>query len=179
MVKLTYDDFVQFPDDGLRHELIDGKHYVTPSPATRHQRIVGRLFGELYGYLRSNGRGEAFVAPFDVVFSTHDVVEPDVLVILAGQEDILTPKNIQGAPAIVIEVLSPGTRRRDKTLKRQLYARAGVREYWMIDPDANVVTVGRFEDEGTETVVAEKGQRAELVSPLLPGWSIAVDELLA
>jgi Uma2 family endonuclease len=77
--KLTYDDFVRFPDDGLRHELIGGVHYVTPSPVTVHQRLVGRLHVALYRYFEGRGSGEVFVGPFDVVFSNHDVVEPDVM----------------------------------------------------------------------------------------------------
>ena len=109
--RLTYDDFVLFPDDGLRHEIIDGVHYVTPSPTRRHQRISRRLSFALESYLRAHpSAGEMFYAPFDVVMSNWDVVEPDLLVIAGDQQDILTEKNVQGAPALVIEILSPGTR---------------------------------------------------------------------
>ena len=111
--RLTYDDFLLFPDDGRRHELIDGAHYVTPSPNLRHQDLVGRLF----------------LSPFDVVFSFHDVVEPDLVFVASDQLDILTAQNIQGTPALVVEVLSPSTRKRDREVKRRLYERAGVREY--------------------------------------------------
>ena len=123
--KLTYDDFLSFPDDGQRHELIDGEHYVTPSPATRHQRIHARLQGALFAYLRGSPIGEVFSAPFDVVLSNHDVVEPDLLVILSSQTEILTPQHVRGAPAIVVEILSPSTRRRDEMLKRALYRADG------------------------------------------------------
>src|SRR5689334_23752760 len=112
--KLTYDDFVNFPDDGQRHELIDGEHYVTPSPASKHQRVSGRLFGELYGFLKQTPIGEIFHAPFDVVLSRFDVVEPDLLIVLNGQSDLITEKHVRGAPAIVVEILSPGTRRVDE-----------------------------------------------------------------
>ncbi len=124
-MKLTYSDFVR-PRDGLRHELIDGVHYVTPSPAVVHQRLVGRLHGALFKYFEARQFGEVFVAPLDIVLSPHDVVEPDLLVVLADQSDILTPLNIRGAPAIVIEVLSPGTGARDHGIKRNLYSQAGV-----------------------------------------------------
>jgi Uma2 family endonuclease len=114
--KLTYDDFVNFPDDGQRHELIDGEHYVTPSPAMIHQRLVGRLHLAIGKWLEEHPVGEVFLAPFDVVLSDHDVVEPD-LVVLSSQHDILTKLHVRGTPALVIEVLSPGTRRRDMGLK--------------------------------------------------------------
>ena len=92
-VKLTYDDFLKFPDDGKRHEIIDGEHYVTPSPNTRHQDLVVRLCLAVGNFLRENpGHGRVFVAPFDVVFSFHDIVEPDLLLVAADQLDILTGK---------------------------------------------------------------------------------------
>ena len=117
--RLTYADFVLFPDDGLRHEIIDGVHYVTPSPTRRHQRVSRRLSFALESYLSAHpSAGEMFYAPFDVVMSNWDVVEPDLLVIAGDQQDILTEKNVQGAPALVIEILSPGTRRRDEQIKR-------------------------------------------------------------
>src|ERR1017187_4479995 len=107
--KLTYEDFLSFPDDGQRHELINGEHYVTPSPSKLHQRLVVRLLGTFYLYFETNPIGEVFVAPFDVLFSDSDVVEPDLLVILDDQSGILADKNVQGAPALVVEVLSPST----------------------------------------------------------------------
>ncbi len=132
--RLTYQDFVRFPDDGLRHELIDGVHYVTPSPNMRHQRLVGRLHFEIESVLRTHPAvGQIFVAPFDVVFSHFDVVEPDLVFVAGDQEHILTDANIQGSPALVVEILSRGTRKRDEQIKRGLFARTGVREYgWSI-----------------------------------------------
>ena len=172
--KLTYDDFCGFPDDGRRHELIEGEHYVTPSPATVHQRLVGRLQAALHAYLEGRECGEVFTAPFDVVLSMHDVVEPDLLVVLDDQQDILTDRNVQGAPALVVEILSPGTRRRDETLKRRLYERAGVREYWMVDPDGEAVTVCRQAGRGRLDTAAELTKAAgdTLTSPLLPGFEL-------
>jgi len=126
--RLTYDDFVLFPDDGLRHEIIDGVHYVTPSPTIRHQRMSRRLFFALESYLQDNpSAGEVFFARLDVVMSHWDVVEPDLLLVAGDQTDLLTEKNVQGAPALVIEILSPGTRKRDEQIKRQLFERSGAR----------------------------------------------------
>ena len=120
-VKLTYDDFLLFPDDGMRHELIDGEHYVTPSPNTKHQRVSGNLYWLIRQYLEAHPIGEMFFAPFDVVLSRFDVVEPDLLYISRERAaQVLTSKNTQGAPDLVIEIASPGTRKRDETVKRRL-----------------------------------------------------------
>ena len=143
-VKLTYDDFLLFPDDGKRHELIDGEHYVTPSPNTRHQEISGRLHLLIGSWLEAHPVGRLFYAPFDVVFSRFDVVEPDLLYMTHERaREILTAKHVTGAPEIVIEIGSPGTRKRDETIKRRLYERSGVVEYWVVDPDLDVVRVYR------------------------------------
>ena len=176
--KLTYEDFLSFPDDGRRHELIDGDHYVTPSPSERHQRVSMELTLALGNYLKAAGTGRVYYAPFDVVMSDHDVVEPDLLVVLNDQLDVLTEKHVRGAPAIVVEILSPGTRRRDETLKRQLYARTGVREYWMVDPDARRIVVCRSASrEADATFVADSDD--VLTSSLLPGFELPLKALFA
>ena len=179
--KLTYDDFLGFPDDGLRHELIDGEHYVTPSPNTVHQRLVGALHIALHNYLVETKRGEVFFAPFDVVLSEHDVVAPDLLVVLDTQPDILTEKHVRGAPGIVIEVLSPGTRRRDETIKRRLYERVGVAEYWIVDPERAVITLCRREGAtgpwSASEFIAARGD--ELASQVLPGFALSLPQLFS
>ena len=175
--KLTYDDFVNFPDDGQRHELIDGEHYVTPSAATVHQRLVGRQHLALANWLQRHPIGEVFLAPFDVVLSQHDVVEPDLLVVLSDQSGIVTPLHVRGAPALVIEVLSPGTRRRDLGLKRQLYDRVGVREYWQVDPDERTVTICRRSLDGAFSADASLGDAGVISSAVLPGFSLGIDRL--
>ena len=120
--RFTYDDFLLFPDDGKRHEIIDGEHYVTPSPNTRHQKLVGRLHLALGNFLEAHPEhGQVFLAPFDVVFSFYDVVEPDLVFVAGDQLEILTDKNIQGTPALVVEILSKGTRKRDELIKRRLF----------------------------------------------------------
>lgn len=176
-VKLTYDDFLLFPDDGQRHELIDGEHYVTPSPNTVHQTIVGNLHFVLRGYLEAHPLGHVFLAPFDVVFSNFDVVEPDLLYITeARRRNILTTTNVRGAPDLVIEIGSPGTRRRDETIKRRLYERDGVSEYWVVDPDLEVVRIYRRENEGygrPRELSRETGDVVE--SPLFPDLSLPLD----
>ena len=178
--RLTYDDFLLFPDDGLRHEIIDGEHYVTPSPNTRHQVLVGRLHLEIGVYLRAHpGLGEVFLSPFDVVFTKWDVVEPDLLFVAADQKGIITDKNVQGAPALVVEIASPGTRRRDEQIKRQLFDRGGVREYWIVDPDMQVVRVFRRQPDGALAAIVEFAHETVLTTPLLPGLEIRIDQLFA
>jgi Uma2 family endonuclease len=179
-VKLTYDDFVLFPDDGKRHELIDGEHYVTPSPNMKHQAVCGNLHGLIWSYLRRIPMGKVYPAPLDVVFSHFDVVEPDLLYVSDARREVLTAKNVQGAPDLVVEVGSPSTRRRDEKLKHQLYERFDVTEYWVVDPEIDVVRVYRR--------VEGKYQRAQelsldhgdvLTTPLLPGLELKLSEIFA
>lgn len=178
--RLTYDDFVLFPDDGKRHEIIDGEHVVTPAPNVRHQVLVRRLVYDLENYFRSHPQaGQVFSAPLDVLLSPYDIVEPDLFVVTGDQAGILTEKNVQGPPALVIEVLSKSTRKRDAQAKRRLFERSGVREYWLVDPELDAVQVFRRSPEGRLTRVveltAEDGD--VLITPLLPGCQIDLREL--
>ena len=119
------------------------------------------------------------MSPFDVVFSFHDVVEPDLVFVAPDQLGILTAQNIQGTPALVIEILSPSTRKRDQEIKRLLYERTGVREYWLVDPELANVTVHRRAADGAfvrAAALTAEG-RDTLESPLLPGWSLALPRL--
>ena len=178
--RLTYDDFVLFPDDGKRHEIIDGEHYVTPSPNLRHQQLVGRLYVEIAIYLRAQpSAGQVFLSPLDVVLSHYDVVEPDLLFVAGDQAAIMTDKNIQGPPALVVEVLSKSSRKRDAQTKRRLFERTGVREYWLVDPELDVVQVFRPSPEGKLTRVVELSAEDDdtLTTPLLPGCAIGLREL--
>jgi len=178
--RLTYDDFLLFPEDGLRHEIIDGEHYVTPSPNPRHQVLVGRLHFEIELFLRAHpGTGQVFLAPLDVLFTKWDVVEPDLLFIAADQDGIVTDKNVQGAPALVVEIASPGTRRRDEQIKRQLFDRGGVREYWIVDPHLNVVRVFRRQADGSFPQAEELSREGALTTPLLPGLEVLLADLFA
>ena len=169
-VKLTYDDYLLFPDDGLRHELIDGEHYVTPAPILRHQRISRNLILLIGPWLETHSIGEVFYAPLDVILSEHDVVEPDLLFVTHERGKEVLGKWVHGAPNLAVEIGSPGTRRRDETIKRALYERAGVTEYWIVDPEVDVVRVFRRTDGGFGRAI-ELSREAEdiLTTPLLPG----------
>lgn len=171
--RFTYADFRRFPNDGQRHELINGEHAVTASPNIRHQELSVRLVVALANFLERNPAAVVFHAPLDCVFSFFDVVEPDLLVVANDQREILTKRNVRGAPALVIEILSPDSSARDKRSKRALYERAGVREYWVVDPDNDCISVYRLERSGRfrfpETLTAK---RDHLTTLLLPGFSL-------
>jgi len=177
--KLTYDDLVDMPDDGLRRELIDGELYVTPSPGLRHQTIVLNLASLILGHVRRHALGRVFVAPLDVLFSRIDVVEPDVLFVSRPRErDVLAEKHLVGPPDLVVEVGSPGTRRTDERTKQRLYERFAVPEYWIVDPDLDAIKVFRL--------VQDRYQRAQelsldagdvLTTPLLPGLEMPLAEI--
>jgi len=178
-VKLTYDDFVLFPDDGKRHELIDGEHFVTPSPNTKHQVVCGNLYWLLRSHLQQHPLGRLFFAPFDVVFSMFDVVEPDLLYMSHERaKTILTDANVQGVPELVVEIASKSTRKRDETIKRRLYARSGVFEYWVIDPAIEVVRIYRRTGDGFARPIELSREAGDTLStPLLPGFGASLDEI--
>jgi Uma2 family endonuclease len=178
-VKLTYDDLLLWPDDGRRHELIDGEHYVTPSPNLRHQRISGLLHMALRRYLEAQPLGEVLYAPLDVLFSQHDVVEPDLLYVSRERAaGIFRPEHVRGAPNLVIEIASKGTRRRDETIKRALYERCDVTEYWVVDPEIDVVRV--YHRDGSafgRPVELRRDAGDTLTTALLPGLEIPLESI--
>lgn len=175
-VKLTYEDFLQFPDDGKRHELIDGEHYVTPSPNTKHQAVSGNLHFMIRSWLEQHPVGRIFYAPFDIVFTRFDVVEPDLLYMSNERAaTILSPQHVTGAPELVIEIGSPATRKRDETIKRRLYERCRVVEYWVVDPDLDVIRVYRSEDGPFGRPLELSAEAGDvLTTPVLPGLQMAL-----
>jgi Uma2 family endonuclease len=171
---LTYADLASFPDDGLRRELLDGELIVSPAPRLRHQDVVGRLHLAFGNHIAHHGGGRVYMAPADVVFSDTTVLEPDLLFVAEAQLDILTEANVQGAPSLVVEVLS--NPRMDRVRKRDAYARFRVGEYWIADPDADRVEIYRLEgDRYPKPEILEPGEI--LQTPLLTGLRIDVAEL--
>jgi Uma2 family endonuclease len=177
-VKLTWDDYMLFPEDGMRHELIDGEHYVTPAPFLRHQEIVGRLHLAIGMYLMTHPIGRVFVAPLDVILSKFDVVEPDLLYVSNERAPELLKDWVRGAPDLVIEVGSESTRTRDETVKCALYERAGVIEYWIVDPEIDVVRIyQRANDRFARPKELSRRASDVLATELLPGLEIALNAL--
>ena len=181
-VRLTVDDLRRLPDDGLRHELIDGEHYVSPAPRTKHQRISGQVFGQMFMYLKEHPLGKVYYAPLDVVFSDIDCVEPDLLYVSREREARqMNEDYLEGAPDLVVEILSPSTKHVDREVKHRLYERFRVPEYWIIDPENEVVKVYR-QEEGGLLLSAELSRREDtlvprLSTPLLPGFELSLDEV--
>ncbi len=177
-LKLTYEDYRFIPDDGKRHELIDGEHIRSPSPTTKHQRISLRLSYELHRFLQEHRLGEIFVAPCDVVLSDFDVVQPDLVYVATAQADIVTETNIRGIPTLVVEILSEGNRKLDETIKRQRYEHYGIPEYWIIDPALDQVKVYRLTDgHYGQVLVLSLDAHALLTTPLLPNLSVSLTTL--
>ena len=176
-IKFTYTDYKNLPEsETARYELLGGDLVMVPSPNEYHQRISGNLQFLLRSFVRERGLGIVYHAPFDVVLSPENVVQPDILFIAAERAHIITEDNVQGAPDLVIEILSPATAGRDRTYKRTLYARYGVGEYWLVDPVGRRIEVLTLGERGFERA-AEYGGDEVLHSPLLPGLEIDLREV--
>ena len=131
-------------------------------------------------YVQQHRTGELFAAPFDVVFSDLDVVEPDLLYISRERAAVLTEQHVRGAPDLVVEILSPGTRQTDEITKRKLYERFGVSEYWVVNPELDAMKIYRRTGERF-TRVAELSAQAvdEITTPLLPGFFLTLVQVFA
>jgi Uma2 family endonuclease len=178
--KLAYDDYILWPEDGKRHEILDGEHYVTPAPSFGHQGISLNLSLRLGTFVRERGLGFLRYAPLDVILSAHDVVQPDLLFISNERRGILSEANVQGAPDLVIEILSESTRRRDETLKLARYEGAGVLECWLVDPKRRTVRIFRRSEAGFLAVRELSAAAGDLLaSALFPGLEMPVSEIFS
>lgn len=147
----TYAEFARLPSDGSkRHEIIDGKLYVTPSPSSGHQRVVMRLLARLHPFVQEHGLGEVFPGPLDILFAEGDYVEPDVLFVRSRNAGLISDRGVEGPPDLIIEVVSPSTSTRDRGIKLERYRHYGVPEYWVVDAEAGTVEVWRFADGADE-----------------------------
>ncbi len=174
-IKFTYEDYLTTPDD-KRYQLLDGELIMAPAPNEPHQRVQAELGSRLFIFVKDNDLGRVYFAPTDVVLSNTDVVQPDLLFVSKERFHIITYANLQGAPDLVIEILSPATSGYDNGYKRGLYAKRGVKEYWMIGTDPGTITVLQNID-GCFQAVATYGEGDTLTSPVLPGFSVEIDEV--
>ena len=168
--RLTYDDYANMPD-GERYELIDGELIMAAAPNEPHQEFSMRLGWQFIPAVE-RGLGRVYAAPFDVVLSEYDVVQPDLLFVLRENAHIITKANVQGAPDLVVEIVSPETARRDWYEKRALYAKHGVGELWIADPDARIVWVMTLRDDGEYEVPVMYRDTQTFSSPTLAGVTI-------
>lgn len=173
--KLTYADYAKTPEDE-RYELLNGELIESPSPKEIHQYISGILHLMIGTFVRERSLGKVYFSPFDVVLSDTNVVQPDLLFVSNERADIITPDNVQGAPDLVVEILSPATAERDRTVKLDLCAHHGVKEYWLVDPDAKTIAV-LLRGEGGFVVDGICGEGETLRSPTLTGFSFALEEI--
>ena len=130
----TYQDYLNLPEDGNRYQVINGELVMAPSPLPLHQIVSGELFLSIGNYVKDKKLGMVFSAPLDVVLSEDNVLQPDILFISKERQQIITDKNIAGAPDLVIEILSPATAYYDLFDKKEIYQKFGVKEYWIVDP---------------------------------------------
>lgn len=155
--QITWQDVQQLPDDGHRREAIEGELYVTPAPSSQHQRVSRRLLYALEAILGARGLGELFFAPIGVEFpATEEGVQPDIVFVSRARRGIIVEEGIRGAPDLVIEILSPTTAHRDRGVKRKLYERQGIGQYWIVDLDTEVVEVWTFGDRSPEAQVFQR-----------------------
>jgi len=173
---LTYEDLVRLPDDGKRHEIIGGRLTVNAAPFLRHQELSGRLYLGLHRKGQEALLVKVLYAPVDVELSPHDIVEPDLVVVLKDREHVLHESRIIGAPSLVVELLSPSTARIDRTLKKELFERSGVPEYWLVDPVRNVLEAlvldeGRYRSPVACRMSVRLAARPEVELDLTRVWS--------
>lgn len=172
----TYADLFALPDD-TRYEIIDGELYEMPAPSVDHQQIVVNLLVLLAPLVRAIG-GRLLAAPLDVFFPGADPIQPDILVLLPGWPGALPQRGPVGAPDLVIEILSPANRNHDRLTKRALYGRGGVREYWIVDPDARAIALLVLAgDEYRQQHLAS--QDGMVISPLLGGALFPIAEVFS
>ncbi|HEV2656062.1 MAG TPA: Uma2 family endonuclease [Ktedonobacteraceae bacterium] len=175
----TYDSYAALPDDGKRYEILDGVLYMAPpSPSGWHQQSVVRLSHYLFDAVELAGLGRVFVAPFDVELSPGTVVQPDVVVLLNKNSEKYVVSRIIGGPDLVIEIISPGTAYHDRLRKYNVYARAGVKEYWIVEPIRHTVEVFVLGEDAYHTLGTFSGKQA-LPSSVIPDFPVYVEQFFA
>ena len=169
---LTYEDYRNVPGDE-RYELLDGELVMIAAPNLAHQKALFRIARLVEDFVLERGLGGVFIAPTDVVLSDTNVVQPDVIFVSKVRASIVGDDNIRGAPDLVVEIVSPSNPQRDLVRKRDIYARHGVGEYWIADPDARSIRVMVLEG-GAYRVAGEYGERDVLESGALDGIGLEV-----
>jgi Uma2 family endonuclease len=172
----TYQDYLRLPDDGNRYEVIRGALYVTPAPRIKHQFSVAECLFRLSGFVRERDLGTVLMAPLDVNLPAGIAtpVQPDIVFFRKGNEPDWEHNSFDGVPDLVLEVLSPGTRSRDRGVKLRAYQDAGVPEYWMVDPDTRTVTVYGLKAGREYAELCRGGVGDRVRSAVIPGFELAV-----
>jgi Uma2 family endonuclease len=173
----TYDDYLRLPNDGRRYEIIEGVLYVSPAPKYLHQRIVQVLLRRLGDLAEEKGSGEVIPAPFEIYLSGRNrPIQPDLVYIRAEHLPPSDAAGFEGVPDLVVEILSPSSIRRDRFIKFAAYEKAGVPEYWIVDPETRSIEVYVWRNGLYELHVQAVGDAA-MTSTLFPELALRVDEL--
>lgn len=173
---VTYEMYAEMPDDGQRYEIFDGvMEMMSPGPSTTHQSVSG----ELEFILKQSCRMDylIFHAPIDVILSETNVVQPDILMIHRSRQHIVAERGIEGAPDLVVEILSPSSRKRDKVTKLKLYGRSGVPEYWIIDTEARTMEQFRLIDDERYELINLFERTDKVASDKLPCVSFTISDI--
>ncbi|HXV82107.1 MAG TPA: Uma2 family endonuclease [Candidatus Binatia bacterium] len=147
-IVLTYEDYVLLPNDRSRYEILQGELTVTPAPSTKHQTTSGNLLVLLSLYIRERDLGKLFHAPIDLILESTSVLQPDLLFVSKTRQSIITERAIEGAPDLVVEILSSTTSRTDRVTKARIYARHSVPVYWIVDPEREAIEIYLLEANG-------------------------------
>jgi Uma2 family endonuclease len=172
----TYEEYRSLPDDGKRYELMDGDLFVSPAPTPLHQTVSRRLQFALMQALEVPGLAQIFDAPIDLLLAPTTVVQPDLVVVGAARASIITQRALEGIPDVVVEILSPGSLDRDQHIKRKLYERFVIPEYWVVDPDGGSLVVHRYH-EGSYGIRAHYDRASMLESPEFPTLRVPMLEI--
>ncbi len=177
-VRFLASDIWDAPEDRNIYEVIDGELYVTPAPGWWHQNAVSVLLAVISSYIRPRKLGKIVPAPTGVVLDDHNGLESDLIYISQERAGIITERGVEGAPGLVVEVLSPSTAVRDRGIKMRRYAAAGIPNYWIVDPANRTLEAYRLGAAGYE-FAAVHGPGDVFRPELFPGLEIPIDELFA
>lgn len=176
---LTVHDYMQLPEDsGKKTELIEGDFLMSPSPNRFHQEILVRITSIIWAYLQAKPIGKVYAAPFDVRLTDLNVYQPDICYFSKSRYNSLTEHGADGAPDLVVEILSPSSAKQDLGVKKEIYARTGVEELWSVDPVKRTITIFQLSENSTAPR-ATLGEGKVLSTPLLPGLKIKVRDVFA
>lgn len=175
--KWTYEDYCRLPDDGWTYEIIEGELFMSPAPLTRHQKSGGKIFALFLNFAEEHDAGETYISPIDVILPGFaNPVQPDVIFVAKARLDIIKEERIEGAPDIIVEVLSPWNWIIDRRRKFTIYAKAGVREYWLIDPKARTIELFCLRG-GSYALIGKYGVGETVQSEVLPGFAVQVEKV--
>lgn len=170
-IRFSYAEYLALPETGPRYQLLDGELIMSPAPSFRHQLVVARILAALLTFVEARRLGRVVGSPIDVILTDQDVLQPDIAYVSAARTPLIAREGIRGGPDLTVEALSPATAKLDRGPKRLLYARHGVTEYWIVDPDADRIDLYRLQ-ENADAPERSLGAADTLTTPLLPGFSL-------